>query len=61
MQDLFPKMKLKHRLIAWYFVLSLCSLCLCDEAPIWGVIALAANFGIATLLLSKVPLKDYDV
>ena len=55
-----PGLALKHKLIVWYFVLSLCMLCITDDSPIWAILLVVLNFGNAARLIKKVPLPETD-
>jgi len=53
-----PWLTWKQRLIAWYFVLSFCSLCVGDETPLWIIGLVVLNFANAARLIRKVPFPD---
>lgn len=50
----------KQRLTVWYFALSLCSLCVSDETPLWIVVFLVLNFANAARLVRKVPMPKFE-
>lgn len=53
-----PGLTWKHKLIVWYFVLSLCMLCITDDSPIWAILLVVLNFANAARLIKKVPIPD---
>lgn len=55
-----PYLSRKHRLVVWYFVMSLCMLCISDESPIWAIILVVLNFANSVRLVKKVPLPEQE-
>jgi hypothetical protein len=53
-----PSLTWKQRFIVFYFVLSLCLLCIGDETPLWIIILVVVNFANAARLVKKVPLPE---
>lgn len=47
-------------LIKIYWCLSFASLCISDDSRIWVIVAVVANFAVASILLRFVPLTDGD-
>lgn len=57
---MLPGLTLKHKVIVFYFTLSLCSLSISDESPLWAVALVVVNFINAARLVKKVPLKNEE-
>jgi hypothetical protein len=55
-----PNLTWKQRLIVWYFVISLCSLCITDDSPLWAIALVVLNFANAARLVRKIPLPESD-
>jgi len=47
----------KHKVYCLYFCISLCSLCITDDSPLWAIALVVLNFGNAVQLIKKVPLN----
>ena len=63
MKEIIKDLKLsgltfKQKAIVWYFSISLCSLCITDESPIWAVIIVVLNFANSARLVKKVPIPE---
>jgi hypothetical protein len=56
----FAGLTLKQKAIIVYFAISLCTLCVGDDTPVWALILLIANFDNAARLVRKVPLPEND-
>ena len=56
MQDL----SMKQKAIVWYFIISLCSLCITEDSQTWAIILIALNFVNAARLIRKVPLSQTE-
>lgn len=55
-----PGLTWKQRAIVWYFVISLCMLCITDDSPLWAIAFVVLNFANAARLVRKVPLPEID-
>ena len=55
-----PGLTWKQKAIVWYFVVSLCTLCVTDDSPIWAIVLIVLNFANAARLIKKIPLPDLD-
>jgi hypothetical protein len=53
-----PGLTWKQKLIVWYFVISLCLLCITDDSPLWAIAFVVLNFANAARLIRKVPLPE---
>jgi len=50
----------KHRLYCAYFCISLCSLCISDDSPLWVIALVVINLANAVRLLKRVPVINME-
>ena len=55
-----PWLTAKQKVYVWYFVLSLMSLCVSDDTPLWLLAVIVLNFANAARLVRKVPMPETD-
>lgn len=53
----FLSLTTMQKLYVWYSCLSLCSLCITDDSPVWAIVLVVLNFANAARLIKKVPLS----
>lgn len=53
----FLSLTTMQKLYVLYFCLSLCSLCVTDDSPIWAIVLVVLNFANAARLIKKVPIS----
>ena len=55
-----PWLAAKQKVYVWYFILSLTSLFVSDETPLWLLAIIVLNFANAARLVRKVPMPETD-
>jgi len=50
----------KQKAVIWYFIISLCSLCITDDSPLWAIAVVVLNFANAARLIRKVPIPKVE-
>lgn len=53
----FLSLTTMQKFYVWYFCLSLYSLCITDDSPVWAIVLVVLNFANSARLIKKVPLN----